>query len=153
MLKYVKEINMSSYKWFDCKEAEATVRYFAPRPFLEANGFTRISSYNREENIEKILKSGTFASTGYRSSIGSENIPYIDHALLYKNPRTKTCCLVYVPYQNADEIRNEIQKWAESRNLKATIMQESWYRDNTCTVIISPADKHIIVDSDMFKKQ
>lgn len=114
---------------------ELGLRFKAPKEFLDANGFTRATYYQNQEVIEKILKSGTFSSTGVGKP--RENIPHLDHAIIYKNPKTKVCCLVYIPYNDANKIRDEVNQWAESKGLKAEIYEHSWYNDSTCLVIIS----------------
>lgn len=53
--------------WRRCKYEEVGY-YFFNEDFAVKNGFTRASYYCNEECIEKILKSGTYASYGYISS-------------------------------------------------------------------------------------
>ncbi len=110
-------------------------KFKAPKEFLDANGFTRATHYQNQEVIEKILKSGTFSSNGCGHP--RENVPYLDHIIIYKNPNTKVCCLVYIPYSDANKISDEVNQWAESKGLKAKIYEHSWYNGSTCLVIIS----------------
>ena len=134
--------------WQDAKKPRYV--FAAPESFLDANGFTRSTNYCNEKCIEKILKSGTFASWGYDSQ--RENVPYLDHALLYKNPKTQITCLVYITYYDPEDIQDEVKKWAESKGLKAEIYKESWYNEMTCTVIISLPDAKLVFDGNMCKR-
>ncbi len=109
--------------------------FVAPKEFLCANGFTYGAHYNNQKHIEMILKSGTFSSYGF--VMEQENIPHLDHAIIYKNPSSKVCCLVYIPYNDADDIREEVKQWAEGKGLKAKVYENSWYNDETCLVIVS----------------
>lgn len=109
--------------------------FVAPEEFCKANGFTRAAHYNNQRVIEKILKSGTFSS--YIGGLEQEKVPYLDHAIIYKNPKTKTCCLVYIPYNDADDIREEVVQWAKNKGLKADVYEHSWYEEATCLVIVS----------------
>lgn len=133
--------------WRRCKYEEVGY-YFFNEDFAVKNGFTRASYYCNEECIEKILKSGTYASYGYFKH-PRESVPYLDHPLLYKNPKEKKCCLVYLPYMPADDIRLEVEQWAKSKGLKAELYPKSWY-SHACLVIISLPDVHVLVD-DMYK--
>lgn len=118
-------------------------KFKAPKEFLDANGFTSATLYQNQEVIEKILKSGTFSSNGCGHP--RENVPYLDHAIIYKNPNTKVCCLVYIPYSDANEISDEVNQWAESKGLKAEIYEHSWYNGSTCLVIISLPSAKILL--------
>lgn len=116
--------------------------YKAPKEFIETNGFTKALRYCNEDGIVEILKEGTFESYNYGKS--KENVPYLDHAIIYKNTDTNACCLVYLPYEKVEDIRAEVAKWAESKGLKAEFYEHSWYNDKTCTVIISPHNVNIV---------
>lgn len=120
--------------WNDIKTYQS--RYLAPDKFISENGFNRVASYNGAKSIEMILRSGTFSSCYTPHHQGYEDIPYLDHALIYKNSKEKISCLVYQPYQDADNIREEVEKWAESKGLKAYITEKHWYNEGTCEVFI-----------------
>ena len=117
--------------------------FLAPQSFLAKNRFTRVASYNGVKSIEKILKTGTFASCYTPNNKGYEDIPYLDHTLIYKNPSDKITCLVYQPYQNADEIRDEVCQWAESKGLEARVEDLHWYNEATCVVLVYCKGKRI----------
>ena len=120
-------------KWTDVKQFQK--KYAAPEDFLAKNGFTLCRRYNGEKRIEKILKSGTFASCGY--SAETEDIPYLQKAVLYKNPKEKKCCLAYMPYMWSEAVRAEIEDWAMMKKLKVNISNLSWDNSELCLVIIS----------------
>ena len=85
-------------------------------------------------------------------NVKGESVPYLDHALLYKNPKAQITCLVYIPYYDPEDIQDEVKKWAESKGLKAEIYKEIWYNEMTCTVIISLPDAKLVFDGNMCKR-
>lgn len=110
------------------------MRFRAHDEFIKANGFTKYFLYSNQKSIEKILKSGTFASFGITGE--SEDVPYLDHGIIYKNHKTKVCCLVYMPYSEPSMVREKVNEWAKAKGLKAEVYDKSWY-NSTCLVIIS----------------
>ena len=123
-------------KWYDVKYYKRYCRYCAPQTFIDANEFTKASTFFGDGDLYKILKTGTFASANFGDRGAKNEIPYRDHLLIFKNPKSKTCCLVYIPYYKASDIKKEVEEWAETLGLKADVYDESWYNENTCTIFV-----------------
>lgn len=107
--------------------------------FLKANNFDRMHTWGGGDQVETVLKSGTFASSK-RRFVDEKNPPYIDHAKYFKSTVTGICCLTYNPYYDADHIKPEVIAWATSLGLKAEVYDSSkswYYPDSTCFVVIS----------------
>lgn len=128
--------------WYKAKDIGLS--FVAPDSFLEDNGFTRACQYYNQGDLSHIFKTGTLSSEGRDKYTV---VPYIDHGIIYKDPDDKTCCLVYLPYQDDDAIRGEVTKWAKSEGLKATLYPKSWYA-TTCLVIVTLPDVDIEVPLD-----
>lgn len=136
--------------WKDIS-AYSNIKSIAPKELLNDFGFTRATIYSGEKQLPKILASGTFSSWGFGN--GKENIPYLENAFLYKNYKEKKCCLIYIPCHKAKEIEKSINGWANEKNLKASIYEESWLDKENCTVVITLPDIDIPLKSTYFYSQ
>ena len=122
-------------------------KHIAPEAFWEANGFTRAARYLGENGLAKILEKGRFPwdDDNRDYQVPTDNIPYFDHTTLYKNPKTKTCCLVYLPYRKVEDIRDDVTKWAEDNGFKVKFSEKTWYTKGTCVIVLSLPDVDIII--------
>lgn len=98
----------------------------------------RTWSIGRNYNVPNYLITG-------RSTVGFpkhfENIPpYFDHATFFKSTNPLKIWLVYHPYREIEDIRNEIEKWGAKENLSVSFFasEYSWYnKGNTSMVVIT----------------
>lgn len=107
--------------------------------WLEGKNITRWIR-NGEHDVPKFLKTG-------RSNIGFPNHkvnkpPYLDHVAYFKSIDPLKVWLVYHPYFNIVDIKDEIEEWTSMQGLKVTFYDssKSWYsKDNTSMVVITTA--------------
>lgn len=134
-------------RWYTKEEIQSRYLFAAAMPdaFWEINGFTRGMHYNAEQKLPNILRSGSFASWGYFGQ-EPEQVPKLDHALICKNVKEHTCALIYQPYFDGPEIREEVEAWDYERGLEAEVYsnKDPWYT-HTCLVVVHLPNKEIKV--------
>lgn len=89
-------------------------------------------------NVPYCLKSGR--QRPVYNSDDDINPPHIDHANFFKSK--DKVWLVYHPYNIADNIRDDIEKWANKNNLHVEVYpyEDSWYGDHSSMVVVTVRD-------------
>lgn len=122
--------------------------------FLKANGLNKFSALKSHSTtvIKRVLDNARWNSSQDWKYHGICDIPYLDHAYMYKNSLGYGV-LVYLPYIRYDKslrvMTDEIRQWAESNNLRVVIVRESWYHPDSIVVIVT---KDVSVMRDMVIK-
>lgn len=110
------------------------------RAFLERNGLERWAFYQpRRDHLRHVLEHGSFPR-GYRPvpDGGYPAPPCVDHARLYRGDGPAV--LVYHPYFAPEQIRGQVEAWAEENGLTAGVYDsaKSWYYPGgTCLVVVT----------------
>lgn len=113
--------------------------FVAPREFIEANGYTRMALYKGEPGLPRILSKGVFIvnSRSFSALELVDKAPFFSNAVIYKNPKTDECCLVYSPYYEVCEIQDEVTHWSMQSGLDVWFFEDSWYHDGRCTIVMA----------------
>lgn len=140
--------------WFDTTEQNIqriyhrdNSRFDMLRRSIEVNGFNKMAFFCGDDiNIPTIIKHGKHFPQ-YNPVRDKARAPYQDHTTYYKNTKTGVCCLTYAPYYNAEDIRKEVEEWAEKWGLKADVYDadKCWYSKDTCFVVIYLPTTNVII--------
>lgn len=137
--------------WY--KSYDANWLWKAPDDFLDANEFTKCMAIPEGVFVAYAISLKRLFETGgfYAREFHSLKIPYLDHGIIYKNPKNKKMCLVFQPYYPVEMIKDRIQKWADSEGLQAVLTENHWYNKSTCEVFIFLKDAEIIIPGYSYK--
>jgi effector-binding domain-containing protein len=69
--------------------------------------------------------------------------PLADHSVIFKNPKTKTLCLVYHTYHDSEYVAEKVIPWAAGQGLKVFISPKSWYSQHCTMVVICLQDREV----------
>lgn len=122
-------------------------RFDMLRRLIEVNGFNKMAFFHGyDDNVPTIIKHGK-QSSRYNPVRDKARAPYQDHSTYFKNTKTGVCCLIYAPYYNADDIRKEVEEWAEKWGLKADVYdaEKCYYSKDTCLVVIHLPATNVII--------